>query len=388
MPNSFLKGVRVVTVEQAVAAPFCSRRLAQAGADVIKVERPDGDFARSYDTAVGGHSSYFVWLNHSKRSIALDLKTDQGVDQLRRLIATADILIQNLKPGSLGKLGLDLADLRAEHPRLITCSIAGYGSEGPSATKKAYDLLIQAESGLASITGSHHAPGRVGVSVCDIACGMFAYEAILGALIARARDDDPQRHIEVSLFDAMAEWMAVPYLLERYGGTAPGRIGIAHPGIAPYGTFSSADGVTFVLAVQNEREWQSLCAEWLGEPLASDPRARSNESRVEHRDFVDGVIAKRSAEKTYQELGAVLTRAAIAHAPVNDVSALKRHPDFKTFAVELGSQTIELPRTPGHQTPNACPHVPELGEHTGEILNELTRARPASDQGQNRGKPR
>ena len=371
MTSPFLAGLRVVTLEQAVAAPLCSRRLAQAGADVIKVERPEGDFARGYDTAVHGQSAYFVWLNHGKRSVVLDFKSEAGLERLRRLLATADVVIQNLKPGSLSRAGIDLAALREQNPRLVTCSISGYPSAGPSAHKKAYDLLIQAEAGLCSITGSHHEPGRVGVSVCDIGCGMFAYEAILGALVRRGSTGEGEA-IEVSLWEAMAEWMAVPYLLERYGGAAPERVGLAHPGIAPYGVFLSRDGRPFILAVQNEREWRALCTEVLDLPhLVTDEKTRDNSRRVEHRDLVDGSVQEVAGRLDYQTLSSRLLDADIAHAPVNEVAALRSHPDLQTETITVNGHTVVLPRAPG-TTPSATPpRVPAVGEHTAEILAEL-----------------
>lgn len=371
MPEPFLRDLRVVALEQAVAAPLCSRRLAQAGADVVKIERPEGDFARFYDTAVRGESAYFVWLNYGKRSIVLDFRTTEGLTNLKALIGSADVFIQNLKPGALARAGVDLQALREANPRLITCTVAGYGSTGPSANKKAYDLLIQAETGLSAITGSPHAPGRVGVSVCDIATGMFAYEAILGALLQRAATERGEA-IEVTLFDAMAEWMAVPYLLERYGGTAPQRVGLAHPGIAPYGVFRSADDVAFVLAIQNEREWKSLCEGVLKDAdFATAPRSSSNQLRVTNRDFVDGTVQTAVGKLVYEPLSALLTTADIAHAPVNEVGALKGHPDFATDPVLVNGAKVELPRTPGHASGPATPSVPTLGEHTAAVLREL-----------------
>ncbi len=371
----FLEGIRVIALEQAVAAPLCSRRLAQAGADVIKVERPEGDFARFYDTAVFGESAYFVWLNSGKRSVVLDFKSVEGLDTLRRLVLSADVVLQNLKPGALAKAGLDLEALRREKEELITCTIAGYPSGGPSAHKKAYDLLIQAETGLAAITGSAHAPGRVGVSVCDIGCGMFAYEAILGALIERSKTG-VGRALEVTLFGAMAEWMAVPYLLERYGGAAPARVGLAHPGIAPYGVFESACGRPFILAIQNEREWQSLCREVLQAPeLVSDARTENNEQRVLHRDLTDGTVQEACGALPYSELSPRLEAAGIAHAPVSEVADLVSHPDLQTRVLRTAGHDVVLPATPGAPAAPDTPEVPEIGQHTEEVLSELSGAR-------------
>lgn len=362
----------MIALEQAVAAPFCSRRLAEAGADVVKIERPEGDFARFYDSAVSGESAYFVWLNYGKRSVVLDLREQSQVHKLHQLIESADVFLQNLKPGALDKLGVDLALARANNPGLISCSVAGYSSEGPSKTKKAYDLLIQAETGLASITGSAHEPGRVGVSVCDIACGMFAYDAVLLALIERGKTGRG-RHLEVTLFDSLAQWMAVPYLLERYGGSAPERVGIAHPGIAPYGVFASKDGRPFVLSVQNEREWQALCHGLLEQPdWITDARTCNNESRVANRSLVDSRVAHCAARHDFAGLSALLLALDIAHAPLNAVSALREHADFHTREVSFGDQRIEVPVTPGQRAAELLP-VPAIGEHTTEVLAELAR---------------
>lgn len=361
-----LQGIRVVSLEQAVAAPLCSRRLVLAGAEVYKIERPEGDFARHYDTAVAGQSAYFVWLNAGKKSVALDLTDAEDLVTLRALIARADVLIQNLKPGALAKLGLDLNALHAEHPELISVSISGFHPDGPGARRKAYDLLMQAESGLAGITGSPHAPGRVGVSVVDLATGMFAYEAILEALLARAQSGRGE-HIDVALFDAVAEWMAVPYLLARYAGAAPARVGLAHPGICPYGVFSSQDGVDFVLSIQNEGEWRRLCSIALNaEELLADPRCVDNETRVANREFVDGTLQTQFAARPYAELNKALDAADLAFAPVNEVEDLQHHPDFHTESVDVTGQTIHLPKVPGRDK-TSHHHVPALGEHTEQV---------------------
>jgi len=255
-----LEGINVVAVEQAVAAPYASSRLAQAGARVIKVERPQGDFARGYDNLAKGHSAYFVWLNHGKESVVLDLKLRDDVDLLKRMIADADVLIQNLAPGAMKRLGLPLDGLREQHPSLITCSISGYGEDGPWRDQKAYDLLIQAESGLCAINGTPDGPARVGVSVCDIAAGMSAHSAILQALLGRERDPLRRgRGISISLFHAMADWMNVPMMQHRYGKKTPGRLGLKHPTIAPYGVFTCRDGKPLLISIQNEQEWARLC---------------------------------------------------------------------------------------------------------------------------------
>ncbi|MEM9735913.1 MAG: CaiB/BaiF CoA-transferase family protein, partial [Pseudomonadota bacterium] len=266
-----LSGLLVVSVEQAVAAPYASAQLADAGARVIKIERPEGDFARRYDGLVAGQSAYFVWLNRGKEAICLDLKAKADREILAAMVAQADVFLQNLAPGAIERLGFAPEELRRRNPRLITCSVSGYGADGPYREMKAYDLLIQAEAGLAEITGNPQGPARDGVSVCDIAAGMGAHQAILQALFARERSGEG-RAIQISLFGAMADWMNVPYLQHRYGGKAPGRPGLQHPSIAPYGAFPTGDGKTLLIAVQNEREWQRLC-QALGAPaLAEDPR--------------------------------------------------------------------------------------------------------------------
>lgn len=302
----------------------------------------------------------------------LDLRESGQVQTLQRLIESADIFLQNLKPGALGKLGISLDSARESNPKLISCSVAGYSSQGPSRAKKAYDLLIQAETGLASITGSTHEPGRVGVSVCDIACGMFAYDALLLALIERGTTGRG-KHIEVTLFDSLAQWMAVPYLLERYGGKAPERVGIAHPGIAPYGVFVAKDGQPFVLSIQNEREWQMLCTVLLKKPdWVGDPRTCNNEARVANRTLVDSTVAECAQQFDFAPLSELLLAADIAHAAVNEVSALREHGDFRTRLVRFGGIQVAVPVTPGQDAGELGP-VPAVGEHTDEVLAELAK---------------
>lgn len=368
----FLDGITVVAIEQAVAAPACSMRLAQAGARVIKIERPEGDFARGYDTAVAGQSSYFVWLNAGKESVVLDLRQGDQVATLHRLIAQSDVLIQNLKPGAMQKLGLDLLQLHQRLPRLISMSIAGFAPDGPGHSRKAYDLLMQAESGLSAITGSPEAPGRVGVSLVDIATGQFAYEAILGALIERGKTGHGAA-LNVSLFDAVAQWLAVPYLLERYGNSPPQRAGLAHPGICPYGVFMAQCGQEFILSVQNEREWQRLCATGIGrDELLSDERCKDNESRVAHREFVDTAVQQAIGEMSYALVQERFNAADLAFAPLHQITDLKAHKDFHTFDVMVGDRLIHLPRVPGlDATAKPLPRVPELGEHTAHVLRQL-----------------
>jgi itaconate CoA-transferase len=281
-----LKGLTVVAVEQAVAAPFCTSRLADAGAHVIKIERPEGDFARGYDSVAKGQSSYFVWLNRGKQSVSVDLATPEGKAELERLIASADVVVQNLKPGALSRMGFGPEILRQRFPRLIICSISGYGETGPYAERKAYDLLIQAESGLCSITGGPEQAARVGISVVDIATGATAHAAILEALIGRGITGEGA-DIRVSMFDVMADWLTVP-LLQHEGGKTPGRVGLAHPSIAPYGVFSTRDGREILISIQSEREWISLCGKVLDKPgLPTDPRFASNVVRVANRHETD-----------------------------------------------------------------------------------------------------
>jgi itaconate CoA-transferase len=287
-----LDGLLVVAVEQAVAAPMCTCRLADAGARVIKIERPEGDFARGYDNLVHGESAYFVWLNRGKESVVLDLANNEDRTVLEAMLARADIFVQNLKPGAVAKLGFDIARLRRVYPRLIVCSISGYGEQGPYAQRKAYDLLIQAESGLASVTGGPEMPARVGVSVVDIATGMNAYEAILEAVLVRARTGEGAA-LSISLFDAMADWMTVP-LLQTEGGEPPKRVGLAHPTIAPYGVFKSRDGAGILISIQSDREWRVLAEHVLGDKsLAADPDFATNVARVKRRAETDARVQAR-----------------------------------------------------------------------------------------------
>ena len=369
---NFLDSIKVVSLEQAVAAPACTMRLVQAGAEVVKIERPEGDFARGYDSAVAGMSSYFVWLNAGKKSVVLDLRQSDQVRMLRQLIAESDVLVQNLKPGAMEKLGLGLTELHDQSLALISMSITGFSPNGPGYPRKAYDLLMQAESGLSAITGSPHAPGRVGVSLVDIATGQFAYEAILGALIRRANTGQGAR-LDVSLFDAVAQWLAVPYLLDRYAGIAPPRVGLAHPGICPYGVFTTRCGQSFILSVQNEREWSQLCAVGIQRTdLADDARCVDNETRVMNREFVDGAVQQAVADMDFNQVCEQFDQADLAFAPVNQIADLKNHSDFHTFAVKVGDQTIELPQVPGVRSAHDHPsEVPDLGAHTDEILGRL-----------------
>lgn len=361
-----LKGIRVVSLEQAAAAPLCARRLALAGAEVFKVERPEGDFARQYDAAVHGQSSYFVWLNAGKKSVVLDLSSERDRSRLMCLIDVSDVLLHNLKPGALARLGVDLQVLHQRRPEFISLSISGFAPDGPGAHRKAYDLLMQAESGLADITGSAQEPGRVGVSIVDAATGMYSYEAILEALLERMRTGQGAQ-LHVALFDAVADLLSVPYLLERYADQAPARVGLAHPGICPYGVFTSADGQRFILSIQNEREWQRLCRIALkAEDLLADPRCADNPTRVQHRAYVDDAVQTRFGALSYAALSTLMDQADLAFAPVNGIAALKHHADFHTMVVRLGGEEVLLPRVPGHAPADGL-RVPDLGEHNAEL---------------------
>jgi itaconate CoA-transferase len=320
-----LSGIFAVTLEQAVAAPLCSCRLADAGARVVKVERPEGDFARNYDHLAGGESAYFVWLNRGKESICLDLTVNADKAVLAAMLETADVFVQNLKPGAIAKLGFAIDKLRQKHPRLIVCSISGYGDEGPYARRKAYDMLIQAESGVASVTGGADAPARVGVSLCDIGAGMYAYEAILEAIVARERTGSGAA-ISVSMFDAMADWMTVP-LLQHEGGMPPRRMGLAHTSIAPYGVFKTSDGADILISIQSDREWRVLAEEVLEDKaLARDPLFATNVDRVKRRAKTDARVAEIFGKTTEAALTAKFDRAQIAFARVNDPALLATHP--------------------------------------------------------------
>jgi itaconate CoA-transferase len=360
-----LEGITVIAVEQAVAAPFCSSRLADAGAHVIKVERPEGDFARGYDALAKGQSSYFVWLNRGKDSEVVDLASKEGRGRLEKLIAGADVLLQNLKPGAMDKLGFSLERLRKDYPALICCSISGYGDEGPYAERKAYDLLIQAESGLASITGGPDGPSRVGLSIVDIATGATAHAAILEALIARTRTGKGA-DIRISMFDVMADWLTVP-LLSSEAGQPPQRIGLAHPSISPYGVFRSKDGKDILISIQSEREWKKLCAEVLGRPdLPSDPRFANMVERVRNRQLTDGIVGEVFAKLTREELLKHLSDAEIAFAEVNTMADLAVHPHLRRIevATPMGPVKYPAPAAIVIGEPRRYGAVPAIGERT------------------------
>lgn len=369
-----LEGIVVVSVEQAVAAPYCSQKLEEAGARVIKVERPEGDFARGYDRAAGGESAYFVWLNRGKESICLDLKTPADAQELGQLIASADVFIQNLAPGALNRLGFASEQLRERHPALITVDISGYGDAPEVSHLKAYDLLVQCESGLASITGSPEAPGRVGVSVCDIACGMTAFSAVLQALLTRARTGQGSG-IAISLFDAIADWMAVP-LMQLEGGLETRRAGLNHPTIAPYGAYPAGDGKLVVFSIQNPREWQRLCADVLNDAsLATDPRFADNAARVAHRAELDAILVQSFSGLDQAGLAGRLKAADLAFGVVNSLQDLRHHPALRTEQQPVAGGAVTLVASPvrinGQSAPRARP-VPAIGAHTAGIRSSRT----------------
>ncbi|PZW38926.1 crotonobetainyl-CoA:carnitine CoA-transferase CaiB-like acyl-CoA transferase [Humitalea rosea] len=369
-----LEGLLVVAMEQAVAAPFCSMRLADAGARVIKIERAEGDFARGYDAAAQGLSTYFVWLNRGKESVCLDIKAPADKALLDRLIARADVFIQNLAPGAMARAGFGSAELRAKYPRLITVDISGYGESGDYATMKAYDLLVQAEVGLASITGHPAGPGRVGVSACDITCGMNAQSAVLEALISRSLTGRGSG-IAVSLFDAMADWMNVPLLYFEGTGTAPARVGLAHPSICPYGAFATADGALVLISIQNEREFARLCAVFLGDAtLPQREGFRSNVERVAHRTMVDARVGEGFAALTRDACAAKLRAADIAFGFVNDMAGLASHPALRRVEVATPGGPVALAAPPAVLSDGVRPlgPVPGLGEHTAAVRAEFT----------------
>ena len=375
-----LDGIVVVALEQAVAAPFCTARLADAGARVIKIERPEGDFARGYDDVAKGQASYFVWLNRGKESVVLDLAHENDRARLARLIAAADVFVQNLKPGALGRLGFDIADLRRRHPALICCSISGYGDTGPLAGRKAYDLLIQAESGLASITGGPEGPARVGISIVDIATGATAQAAVLEALIGRGRTGQGA-DIRISMFDVMADWLTVP-LLNAEGGHPPKRIGLAHPSISPYGVFASRDGAQILISIQNEREWRTFCRDVLrDETIADDPRFCTNVARVAHRAETDGMVARAFGALSRSDVIDRLTRSDTAFAEVNDMAALSAHPHLRrtTVATPNGPVSYPAPAALFDGASRPCGAVPAIGQNHVDEDDERTACKDAGE---------
>lgn len=373
-----LAGLTVVSIEQAVAAPFATRQLADQGARVIKVERPgSGDFARDYDETVRGLSSHFVWLNRSKESIALDLKSDEGQEAIHALVAEADVVVQNLAPGAAERLGLGAAALRARHPRLIHCSVSGYGNAGPYTARKAYDLLVQCESGLMSITGTPDGPSKVGISVADIAAGMYAYSGILTALIRRGATGEGAT-LDISMLEALGEWMGFPMYFGWYGGADPVRSGASHATIAPYGPFPCADGEQLFVAVQNEREWVAFCERVLEKPsVAADRRFASNTQRVSHQQLLTEEIAEVFAHLPVDELVARLDAAGIANARMRSLAGFVEHEQlaarerWREVDSRAGPIKALLPPATLDGDEPVMAAIPEPGEHTQRILAEL-----------------
>ncbi|HTI24473.1 MAG TPA: CaiB/BaiF CoA-transferase family protein [Kutzneria sp.] len=371
-----LSGLLVVAVEQAVAAPFATRQLADLGARVIKIERPGaGDFARGYDQAVHGQSSHFVWLNRGKQSVELDLKQDAHV--LRALLSRADVFVQNLAPGAVSRLGFGSASLVEQYPRLITCDISGYGSDGPYRDRKAYDLLIQSEAGLISVTGTPDSPAKVGIAAADIAAGMYAYSGILTALYDRSRTGRGCA-LEVSMLEALGEWMGFPFYYGVYGGSAPVRSGVHHATIAPYGAYRAGDGAVLQLGVQNEREWVEFCRTVLLLPhVATDARFSSNSARVAHRSELDAVIDSVFGGLNGDELVARLESARIAFGQQRTVAEFAEHPQlrsrdrWRTVATPAGDVQALLPPVTVHGREAEMGPVPALGQHTAEVLEWL-----------------
>ena len=372
------EGITVVALEQAVAAPFATRQLADLGARVIKIERPEvGDFARHYDETVNGQSSHFVWLNRSKESLTLDLKQEAAQAVLRRLLARADVFIHNLAPGAVERLGFGVEALREAHPHLIVCAISGYGATGPYRDKKAYDLLVQCEAGLVSVTGSPDEPAKAGISVADIAAGMYAYSGILTALYQRERTGEGAA-LEVSLFEALGEWMGYPAYYAAYGGTPPARTGASHATIAPYGPFTAGDGQQINLGIQNEREWVAFCEQVLRQPtLAQDARFATNSARVAHRPALHAAIGAVFATLTGDELVARLDAAGIANARMNTMLEFWNHPQlaarnrWRMVDSPAGPLRALLPPvTMTDVEPRMAP-IPAVGAHTVAILGDL-----------------
>jgi itaconate CoA-transferase len=373
-----LNGITVVALEQAVAAPFATRQLADLGARVIKIERPGvGDFARGYDTTVKGMASHFVWLNRSKESLTLNLKEDGAKDVLNRLLARADVFVHNLAPGATGRLGFGAERLREEHPRLIDCGISGYGSTGPYRDKKAYDLLVQCETGLVSATGTPETPSKVGISAADIAAGMYAYTGVLTALYMRERTGEGAA-FEVSLLEALGEWMGFPAYFTGYGGSQPPRTGASHAAIAPYGPFEAGDGRVVFLGLQNEREWVKFCEAVLERPeLATDPRFDTNSRRVENGEELDEAIHGAFKDLSSEEVISRLDGARIANARMRTVQEFLDHPQleardrWREVDSPVGPIRALVPPVTMQGVESVMEPIPEVGEHTDAILEEL-----------------
>jgi itaconate CoA-transferase len=373
-----LQGITVVSLEHAIAAPFCTRQLADLGARVIKVERPEvGDFARAYDQRVQGLSSHFVWTNRSKESLTLDLKNPQAMAVLKKLLASADVLVQNLAPGATARMGLDYASLKEVHPRLVVCDITGYGEDGPYRDKKAYDLLIQSEAGFLSVTGTPETPSKAGNSIADIAAGMYAYTNILAALLRRGNTGEGA-HIDVSMLESLAEWMGFPMYYAYEGATPPPRNAAAHATIYPYGPFAAGDGGTVMLGLQNEREWKVFCDVVLGEAaLATDPRFASNALRNTNRQALAARIDATFSTLSTDQVLARLDQAQIANARMNDMAGLWAHPQlqargrWQTIVSPAGELPALLPPGRSDRWQARMDPVPGVGEHTDALLREV-----------------
>jgi crotonobetainyl-CoA:carnitine CoA-transferase CaiB-like acyl-CoA transferase len=373
-----LAGITVVSIEQAVAAPFATRQLADLGARVIKVERPGaGDFARGYDKAVFGQSSYFVWLNRSKESLALNLQDARGKAILARLLVGADVFVQNLVPGAADRLGLSTAELTLDRPNLVVCNVSGYGRDGPWGDRKAYDLLVQCETGLVSLTGNDDVLAKVGISIADIAAGMYAFSGVLASLYGRATGGTA-RAVDVSLFDALGEWMGQPAYYTMYSGEQPRRVGIEHATIAPYGPFSTADGGTVVVGIQNEPEWARFCEVGLGDAnLAHDPRFSDNSARVTNRADLNTMIGDRLGRLDTPAAQRLLNEIGVANAQVNSVAEFLEHPSlvgrdrWREVVTPHGPIRALLPPTVLDGMEARMDPVPAVGEHTEPILLSL-----------------
>ena len=372
-----LAGIRVVAIEQAVAAPLATRHLADLGAEVIKIERVgEGDFARAYDSYVNGLASHFVWLNRGKRSLAVDLKSTRGRELVSELVGTADVFVQNLAPGAVERLGLGADQLRAAHPRLVVVNLSGYGTAGPRAQRKAYDMLVQAESGLVSITGTPETATKTGIPTADIAAGLYTLTSVLGALLRRDRTGAGAT-VDVSMFDATVEWLGHPMYVQMYAGHQLPRMGLSHAAIAPYDAYPTSDGQVLI-GVQNDRGWELLCRKVLGDDgLADDPRFTTNQLRVAHRQEVDGAVAERTRGWGTAELEQRLADAGVPAAQLNDMAGLVDHPQlsardrWREIGTETGPVQALLPPMTFADTDLAMGDVPALGQHTDAVLDEL-----------------
>ena len=373
-----LEGITVVSVEQAVAGPFATRQLADLGARVIKIERPEkGDFARHYDSAVNGMASHFVWLNRSKESLTLDLKTDEGKEILSKLLEDADVFLQNLAPGAMERLGFGANELLEKHPSLVICGISGYGSNGPYTHKKAYDLLVQCESGAMALTGTEETPSKSGVAIADIATGMYAYSGILTALLARNKDQKG-RILEVSMLESLGEWMGFPSYFAEYGGKEPERTGASHATIYPYGPFVAGDQKQVYISIQNEREWKNFCEKVLGDPdLTNHPDYYNNTNRFKNQQTLQKIIEKVFLEKTSEEIIELLEDSGIANARLNSVMDFVNHPQlearnrWREVDSPVGKLKALLPPATFNDIEPVFNPIPEVGQHTNDILKSV-----------------